>query len=192
MAEFNSADHFLRQESLRKNGVAILVNERFWKAVLGWNVKNDRVISVHFQGIPFNITVIQGYSLASNAEEAEVDWFYEDQQDLELTLKKDVFFIIQFSSVAQSCPTLCDPMNCSTPGLPVHDQLPEFTQTHVHWVGDAIQPSHPLSSPFPPAPNPSQHQSLFQWVNSSHEVAKVPEFQPQHNSFQRTSRADLL
>ena len=63
-------------------------------------------------------------------------------------------------------------MNCSTPGFPVHHQLPEFTQTHVHWVGDAIQPSHPLSSPSPPAPNPSQHQSLFQWVNSSHEVAK--------------------
>ena len=70
--------------------------------------------------------------------------------------------IVQFSSVAQSCPTLCDPMNCSTPGLPVHHQLPEFTQTHVHRVGDAIQPSHPLSSPSPPAPNPSQHQSLFQ------------------------------
>ena len=84
---------------------------------------------------------------------------------------------IQFSSVAESCPTLCDPMNCSTPGLPVHHQLPEFTQTHVHRVGDAIQPSHPLSSPFPPAPNPSQHQSLFQWVNSLHEVAKVLEFQ---------------
>ena len=67
-----------------------------------------------------------------------------------------------FSSVAQSCPTLCDPMNCSTPGLPVHHQLLEFTQTHVHRVGDAIQPSHPLSSPSPPAPNPSQHQSLFQ------------------------------
>ena len=66
------------------------------------------------------------------------------------------------SSVAQSCPTLCDPMNYSTPGLPVHHQLPEFTQTHVHLVGDAIQTSHPLSSPFPPAPNPSQHQSLFQ------------------------------
>ena len=63
-------------------------------------------------------------------------------------------------------------MNCSTPGLPVHHQLPEFTQTHVHWVGDAIQPSHPLSSTSPPAPNPSQHQSFFQWVNSSHEVAK--------------------
>ena len=84
---------------------------------------------------------------------------------------------IQFSSVAQSCPTLCDPMNRSTPGLPVHHQLPEFTQTHVHRVGDAIQPSHPLWSPSPPAPNPSQHQGLLQWVNSSHEVAKVLEFQ---------------
>ena len=80
---------------------------------------------------------------------------------------------IQFSSVTQSCLTLCDPMNYSTPGLSVHHQLPEFTQTHVHWVGDAIQPSHPLSSPSPPAPNPSQHQSLFQRVNSSHEVGKV-------------------
>ena len=83
----------------------------------------------------------------------------------------------QFSSVAQSCLTLCDPMNRSTPGLPVHHQLPEFTQTHVHRVSDAIQPSQPLSSPSPPAPNPSQHQSLFQWVSSSHEVAKVLEFQ---------------
>ena len=72
---------------------------------------------------------------------------------------------VQFSSVAQSCLTLCNPMNCSTPGLPVYHQLPEFTQTHVHWVSDAIQPSHPLSSPSAPAPNPSQHQSLFQWVN---------------------------
>ena len=68
----------------------------------------------------------------------------------------------QIKSVAQSCPTLCDPMNCSTPGLPVHHQLPEFTQTHVHRVSDAIQPSHPLSPPSPPAPNPSQHQGLFQ------------------------------
>ena len=86
-------------------------------------------------------------------------------------------YIHQIRSVAQSCLTLCDPMNRSTPGLPVHHQLPEFTQTHVHRVIDAIQPSHPLSSPSPPAPNPSQHQSLFQWVNSSHEVAKVLEFQ---------------
>ena len=82
----------------------------------------------------------------------------------------------QFSSFAQSCLTLCDPMNRSTPGLPVHHQLLEFTQTHIHWVSDAIQPSHPGSSPSPPAPNPSQHQGLFQWVNCSHcshEVAKV-------------------
>ena len=73
--------------------------------------------------------------------------------------------------------TLCDPMNCSTPGLPVHHQLLEFTQTHVHQVSDVIEPSHPLSSPSPPAPNPSQHQSLFRWVDSLHEVAKVLEFQ---------------
>ena len=99
---------------------------------------------------------------------------------------------VQFSSVAQSCPTLCDPMNHSMPGLPVHHQLPEFTQTHVHRVVDAIQPSHPLSSPSLPAPNPSQHQSLFQWVKSSHEVAKLLEFQLQHHSFQRNPRADLL
>ena len=84
---------------------------------------------------------------------------------------------IQFSSVTQSCPTLCDPMNSSTPGFPVHHQLPEFTQTQVHRVSDTIQPSHPLSSPSPPAPNPSQHQNLSQWVNSLHEVAKVLEFQ---------------
>ena len=77
----------------------------------------------------------------------------------------------------QSCPTLCDPMNRSTPGLHVHHQLLEFTETHIHRVSDAIQPSHPLSSPSPPAPNSSQNQSLFQWVNSSHEVPKVLEFQ---------------
>ena len=100
--------------------------------------------------------------------------------------------IIQFSSVAQWCPTLCDPMNCSTPGLPVHHQLLEFTQTHVHRVRDAIELSHPLSSPSPPAPNPSQYHDLFQWINSSHEVAKVLEFQLQHQSFQWTPRADLL
>ena len=78
----------------------------------------------------------------------------------------------QFSSVAQSWPTLCNPMNRSTPGLPVHHQLPEFTQTHVHWVSDAIKPSHPFSSPPPPAFNPSQHQGLFKWVSSLHQVAK--------------------
>ena len=83
-------------------------------------------------------------------------------------------------------------MNPSTPGLPVHHQLTEFTQSCIHQVSDAIQPSHPLSSPSPPASNPSQHQGLFQGVNSSHEVAKVLEFQLQHHSLQRNPRADLL
>ena len=99
---------------------------------------------------------------------------------------------VQFNSVAQSCPTLCDPMNCSTPGLPVHYQIPEFAQTYIHQVSDAIQPSHPLSSPSPSAPNPSQHQRLFQWVTSLHDVAKVLEFQLEHLSFQRNPRGDLL
>ena len=93
-----------------------------------------------------------------------------------------------------SCSVVSDSLwaNRSIPGLPVHHQLPEFTQTHVHHVGDAIQLSHPLSSPSPPALNPSQHQGLFQWVNTSHEVAKVLEFQLQHQSFQWTPRTDFL
>ena len=100
---------------------------------------------------------------------------------------------VQFNSVQSiSCVRLCDPMNRSTPGLPVHHQLLKFTQIHAHQVGDAIQPSHPLSPPSPPAPNPSQHQGLFQWVKSLHEVAKVLEFQLQHQSFQWTPRTDLL
>ena len=87
-----------------------------------------------------------------------------------------LLFSSHFSSVAQSCPNLCNPMDCSMPGFPVHHQLPEFAQTHVHWVGGAIQPSHPLSSPSPPAFNLSQHQGLFQWVSSSHQVAKYWSF----------------
>ena len=90
-------------------------------------------------------------------------------------------------SVAQLCLTLCDPMGCITPGLPVHHQLPELAQTHVHWVRDTIQPSHPLSSPSPPALNISQHQGLFQWVSSSHQVAKGLELQLQHQSFNEYS-----
>ena len=96
---------------------------------------------------------------------------------------------VQFSSVTQSCPTLCDPMDCSTPGLPVHHQLLESTQIHVHWVGDAIQPSHFLSSSSP-ALNLSQHQGLFKWVSSLHQVPKVLEFQLQHQSFQWTPRTN--
>ena len=105
---------------------------------------------------------------------------------------KGNIWLHQFSSVAQSYLTLCDPMNCSMPGLPVHHQLPEPTQTHVHRVGDAIQQSHPLSSPSPPAFSLSQHQGLFKWVSSSHQVARVLEFQLQHQSFQRIPRTDLL
>ena len=114
-----------------------------------------------------------------------------------------IFYILfsssshQFNSVAQSSPTLYDAMDCSTPGHPVHHQLLEFTQTHVHWVGVAIQPSHSLLSPSPPAFNLSQHQGLFKWVNSSYEVAKVLEFQLEHQSFSEhpsliSFRMDLL
>ena len=151
MGEFKSEDHYIYycgQEPLEEMEIAIIVNKRVRNAVLGCNLKNNRMISVCFQGKPFSITVIQVYAPTSNAEETEVEQFCEGPSD-------------QIRSVAQSCPTLCDLMNHSTPGLPVHHQLPEFTQTHIHRVSDAIQPSHPLSSPSPPAPNPSQHQSLF-------------------------------
>ena len=99
---------------------------------------------------------------------------------------------ISVNWVAQSCPTLCDPMDCSTPGFPVHHQLLELAQTHVYRIGDAIQPSHPLSSPSPPAFNLSQHQGLFKWVSSSCQVAKVLERQLQHQSFQWIFRTDFL
>ena len=100
---------------------------------------------------------------------------------------------VQLSSVQLlSCVWLCDHMNSSTAGLPVHHQLLEFTQTHIHWVGDAIQPSHPLSSPSPPTFNLSQHQGLFKWVSSSHQVAEALEFQLQHHSFQWIFRTDFL
>ena len=96
----------------------------------------------------------------------------------------------EFSSVAQLCLTLCDPIDCSTPGLPAHHQLPEFTQTQVHWVSDAIQPFHPLSSPSPPTFHLPQHQGLFQWVSSLHQVTKVLELQ--YQSFQRIFKVDFL
>ena len=113
----------------------------------------------------------------SNIEALLSKYFYSE-------LVKIYNLSVQFSSVAQSCPTLCDPMDYSIPGFPVHHQLLELTQTHVNHVGDAIQPSHPLSFPSPPVFNLSQHQSLFQWVSSSYQVAKVLEFQLQHQSFQ--------
>ena len=113
----------------------------------------------------------------SMAQQTTLLWIYRFSQSV--------------SSVAQSCPTLCDTMNCRTPGLPVHQQLPEFTQTHVHRV--RTPSSHLISViPFSSCPQPSQHQGLFQWVNSSHKVAEVLEFQLQHQSFQWTPRTDLL
>ena len=99
---------------------------------------------------------------------------------------------VQFSSIAQVCPTLCDPMDCSIPGFLIYHQLSELAQIHVHWVSVSIQPSHSLSSPSPPTSNHSQHQSLFKWVSSSHQVAKVLAFQLQHQSFQWIFRTDLL
>ena len=113
-------------------------------------------------------------------------WEEEERQRSQKEFKLWVLSIlgsVQLSSVGQSCLTLCDPMDCSTPGLPVHHQLPKFTQTYVHWVGDAIQQSYPLLSPSPPAFNLSQLQRLFKWVSSSHQVAKILEFQLQYQSF---------
>ena len=122
-----------------------------------------------------------------------VNWNYSREKGLEE--EKWVFLVcsVLYDSVQLlSCVQLCNPMDCSTPGFPVLHQLLELAQTHVHWVGDAIQPSHPLSSPSPPSYSLSQHQGLFQGVSSSHQVAKVLEFQLQHQSFQWTPRTDLL
>ena len=125
----------------------------------------------------------------------QCNWQGINLQNIQTAYEAQCIYIksVQFScSVAQLCLTLCDPMNQSTPGLPGHHQLTEFTQTHVHWVGDAIQQSHPLSFPSLPAPNPSKCQGFVQRVNSSHEVAKVLEFQLRHQSFQWTPRTDCL
>ena len=139
--------------------------------IVGWGYCNLRISVCHVKD--FQINGWQSEWIKTMEKETLCLFYYFTILNLKLLILPSV----QFSSVTQSCPTPCDPMNRRTPGLPVHHQLREFTQTHVHRVGDAIQPSHPLSSPSPPAPNPSQHQSLFQWVNSLHEVAKVLEFQ---------------
>ena len=108
----------------------------------------------------------------------------EQQIDSKLGKEYDKAVHCEFNLVTQSCPTLCNPMDCSTPDLPVHHQLLEFTQTHVHWVVDAIQSSQSLSFFSPPVFNLSQHQSLFKWVSPSYQVAKVLEFQLQHQSYE--------
>ena len=133
--------------------------------------------------------------------DVKITWFYHPHFQSQDDSKFQILIMnyehlthtsVQFTSLAQSCLTLCNPTNSSTPSLPVHHQLPESTQTHVHQVDDAIQPSHPLLSPSLPALNLLQHQGLFQWVSSSHEVAKVLEFQLQHQFFQWIFRTDFL
>ena len=111
---------------------------------------------------------------------------------LSVSLLRNFHFALGSCSVTQLCLTLCNPMDCSMPGFPVLHSLPEFTLTHVHWLGDAIQPSHPLLSSSPPAFNLSQNQGLFKWIIYSHQVAKALELQLQHQSFQWTPRTDLL
>ena len=115
----------------------------------------------------------------------------EDMSEIRLVFKS-LLKNFQFSSVTLLCPILCDPMDCSTPGFPVYHQLPEFTQYRVHWISDAIQPSHHLSSPSPSTFNLSQHQGVFKWVSSSHQVVKILEFQLQHQSFLWIFRTDFL
>ena len=137
-----------------------------WFFVITWTVARQAPLSMGFprqeywSGLPFpspEVLPNLGMETASLVSPTLICRLFTTGTTWEVPKR----YSVQFSSVAQSCLTLCDPMNCSTLGLPVHHQLPEFTQTHVHRVGDAIQPSHPLSSPSPPAPNPSQHQSLF-------------------------------
>ena len=154
------------------------------------NLAHCRQILYHMshQGSPWVCSNTCRKSEGCGQAEQEVGSKWQEQ----LSRDRPQYASTQFSSVAQSCPTHCNPMDCSMPGLPVHHQLLEFTQTHVHWIDDAIQPSHPLSSPAPPAFNLSQQQGLFKWVSFSHQVAKVLEFQLQHQSFQWIFRTDFL
>ena len=159
----------------------LVMDREAWRAAIHGVAKSQTRLSnwTELNWIELNRLLINLLNMYSTSKTSILQWsaFFIVQFSYPYMTTAKTTVSVHFSSVTRSCPTLCDPMNRSTPGLPVHHQLPEFTQTHVHRVSDAIQPSHPLSSPFPPAPNPSQHQSLFQWVNSSHEVAKVLEFQ---------------
>ena len=138
---------------------------KYWSFSINPSKKHSRLIS--FRTEWFDLFAVQGTlkSLLQHHNFLKFIFLLKDNCFTEFYFLSNLNMnqpSAQFSSVAQSCPTLCDPMNHSTPGFPVHHQLPEFTQTHVHRVGDATQPSHPLSSPYPPAPNPSKHQGLFQ------------------------------
>ena len=171
--------------------------QEMWVWSLGWEDPLEEEMATHPSILVWRIPWTEEPGRLSPRSRKEWDmtyWPAQAQASVYCTPRiiVAVFSSVQFSLVAQLCPTLCDPMNRSTPGLPVRHWLLEFTQTHVHWVGDAIQPSHPLSSPSPPTFSLSQHQSLFKWVSSSHQVAKVLEFQLQHQSFQWTPKTDRL
>ena len=160
-----------------------------------WNILKEMGIPDHLTCLLRNLYA--GQEATVRTGHGTIDWFQIGKGIHQGCILSPCLFnlyagSVQLSSVAQSCPTLYDPMNLSTPGLPVHHQLLEFTQTHFHWVSVAIQPSHPLLSPSSPALNLSQHQGLFKWVSSSHQVAGVLEFQVQHQSHQWTPRTDLL
>ena len=157
----------------------VKVNNAFEKMHLKWWIHSVYLIYIPFSTGKDVVWTMAFTISAKRTNLACLSQRYEIQQWNEYKIMiSQILLYPSFSSVQLLSPVwLCDPMKHSMPGLPVHHQLSEFTQTYVHQVGSAIQPSHPLSSPFPPAPNPSQHQSLFQWVNSSHEVAKVLEFQ---------------
>ena len=169
---------------------------RFWLFSTPWTVTMGSSIhgisrQEHWSGLPFPLPgdlPNSGIKPTSLMSSALAGGFFTTSASCEALN----VLISQFSSVAQSCPTLCDPMDHSMIGLPVHWQLLEFTQTHVHWVSDAIQPFHPLASPLPPTLNLSQHRGLSQWVSSSHQMAKGLEFQLQHQSFQWIFRTDFL
>ena len=178
--------HILETSLVAQKVKRLPTKQGIWVQSLGWEDLQEKEMVIHSSILARKIPWTQetGRLQSMGSQRVRHNW----ATSLSLSLS----FHIYLSSVTQSCLTLCDPMNCSTPGLPVHHQLPEFTQILVHRVGDAIQPSYPLSSPSSPAPNPSQHQSLFQWVNSSHEVAKVLQLQLSHQSFQRTPRTDFL
>ena len=164
-----------------------------WEKIFANDVTDKGLVSKIYRQLMMLNSIKTNNPINKWAKDLSRYFSKEDIQMAKRHMKRcSTLLIIQFSSVAQSYLTLCDPMNRSMPGLPVHHQLPESTQSHVHWVGDAIQPSHPLSSPSPPALNLSQHQGLFKWVSSLHQVAKVLEFQLQHQSFQWTPRTDLL
>ena len=163
---------------------------------LGRSPGEGKGYPLQYSGLENSMGTIQsmGSQIVSHDWMSDFHFLYKNKSDSGLFQQKRNLLkgcSVRFSSVAQSCPTLCDPMDCSTPGLPVHHQPLELAQTHVHQVCDAIQPSHPLSSPSPTF-HLSQHQGLFQWVISLHQVAKVLEFQLQHQSFQWIFRTDFL